>query len=127
MANLIQPSALTYYAASWLSDNIKLVLLSAAYVYSAAHANLSDIASGVVATSGNLASKSNTAGLLKAANVTFAALTGAVITQAWLYKDTGTAATSTLLIYINQGVGLPLTPTGADEIVEWSAQGIAQL
>ena len=127
MANMIQPSALTYYAASWLSDNIKLVLLSAAYVYSASHANLSDIASGVVATSGNLASKSNTAGLLKAANVTFSALTGAAITQAWLYKDTGTAGTSTLLIYINQGVGLPLTPTGADEIVEWSAQGIAQL
>ena len=106
-------------AEQWLSDNIKLVLLSAAYVYSPSHANLSDIAAGIVATSGNLASKTNTGGLLDAANITFAGLTGAVATQAWLYKDTGTAGTSTLLIYINQGVGLPLTPTGADEIVEW--------
>lgn len=127
MANLIQPSALTYYAASWLADNIKLALLSAAYTYSAAHANLSDISAGTVATSTNLASKTNAGGLLSAANVTFAALTGAVVTQAWIYKDTGTPSTSTLLIYINQGIGLPLTPTGVDELVEWPLPGIAQL
>lgn len=128
MANLIQPSAFTYYAATWLTDNIKLVLLKAGYVYSASHANLSDVPGGdVVATSGNLSSKTNVGGLLRAANLPFSALAGSQITQAWLYKDTGTPSTSTLLIYIDQGIGLPITPTGADELVEWNAAGIAQL
>ncbi len=98
MSNVVSNSYKQYLAASWLTDNIKLVLLSSAYVYSSAHANLSDIAAGIVATSGNLASKTSAGGLLIAANVVFAALTGAAVTQMWIYHDTGTAGTSTLEI-----------------------------
>jgi hypothetical protein len=127
MANLLSSAFKAYLAASWLTDNIKVVLLSSAYVYSSAHANLSDIAAGIVATSGNLASKTNTGGLLDAANLTFGALTGAQVTQLWIYHDTGVAGTSTLEIYINVGVNLPFTPDGTDRTLEWPSPGIAQL
>ncbi len=115
-----------YLAAVFTSDNMKVVLLSASYVYSTAHANLSDL-TGIVATSGNLSGKSATGGLLKANNVTFSALTGAAVTQAWLYHDTGTSSTSTLAVYIDQAIGLTLTPNGTDVVLEWNPLGIAQL
>lgn len=127
MANLLSAGFKQYLAAVWLTDNIKVVLLSSAYVYSSAHVYLSDIAAGTVATSGNLASKTIVGGLLDAADVLFAALTGAAVTQMWIYKDTGVAGTSTLEIYINQGVNLPFTPDGTDRTIEWPAPGIAQL
>jgi len=127
LPNLLSAGFKQYLAAAWLTDNIKLVLLSSAYVYSSAHVNLSDIAAGIVATSGNLTGKTNTGGLLDADNVLFAALTGAQVTQMWLYHDTGVAGTSTLEIYINQGVNLPFTPDGSDRTIEWPSPGIAQL
>lgn len=127
--SLIQPYALQVYNfAAWGSDSIKLVLLTAGYSYSAAHHNLSDISGGeIVATSANLSGLANILGVLSAANYTFLALTGSVVTQAWLYKDTGTAGTSTLLVFINSGIGLPYTPSGLDCVVEWAPQGIYSL
>lgn len=127
MANLLSAGFKQYLAAAWLTDNIKVVLLSSAYVYSSAHVNLSDITTGIVATSGNLASKTNAGGLLGAANLVFTALTGAAVTQMWIYKDTGVAGTSTLELYINQAVNLPFTPDGTDRTIEWPSPGIAQL
>jgi hypothetical protein len=124
--NLLSASYKQYLAGVFLTDNMKVVLLSAAYVYSAAHANLSDL-SGIVATSGNLAGKSSTGGLLKANNVTFTALSGAAVTQFWLYRNTGVAGTSTLAIYFDQALGLVFTPNGTDAVLEWSPAGIAQL
>ncbi len=126
VANTFSSAYKEYLAAAFLTDNMKIVLLSATYVYSTAHANKSDL-SGIVATSGNLSGKSATGGLLKANNVTFTALTGAPVTQAWLYHDTGVAGTSTLAIYIDQAIGLTLTPNGSDAVLEWNPLGIAQL
>lgn len=127
MANLIQPYAKqSFDFSSWPGASIKVALLSAGYTYSAAHHNLSDIGS-IVATSGNLSSLANVLGALDAADYTFTALTGAVVTQCWLYLDTGTPSTSTLLIYINQGIGLPYTPNGTDLQIEWMPQGIGSL
>lgn len=129
MSNLIQPFALQAYDFSvWGGSAIKLVLLSAGYSYSASHHNLSDITSGdIVATSANLSSLANVLGVLSAANYRFTALTGSPVTQAWLYFDTGTPSSSTLLVYINQGIGLPFTPNGTDLEVEWMPAGIAAL
>lgn len=128
MPNVLSNAFKQYLAAAWLTDNIKLVLIDAGYTYSSAHANLSDVPSGDrVATSGNLTGKGNTNGLLTADNVVFSALTGNAVTQMWLYKDTGVAATSTLEIYINQAVNLPFTPDGTDRTIEWPLPGIAQL
>ncbi len=124
--NVMSSAYKQYLAGAFLTDNMKVVLLSSAYVYSTVHANLSDV-TGIVATSGNLAGKTAAGGLLKASNVTFSALTGAAVTQFWLYRDTGVAGTSTLAIYFDQAVGLVLTPSGIDVVLEWSPAGIAQL
>src|ERR1700741_335877 len=87
----------------WSNDNIKTVLVDAAdyTVNLSTHQFLSDIASGGrVATSGNLASKTSTAGVADAADVTFTAVTGDPSEILVIYKDTGSAATSNLIAYI---------------------------
>jgi hypothetical protein len=109
-------------AVSWSSDNIKVVLVDAAdyTVNLTTHEFLSDVASGGrVATSGNLASKTTTAGVADAADVTFTAVTGDQSEALVIYKDTGSAATSPLIAYIDTATGLPVTPNGADITVTW--------
>lgn len=109
-------------AVSWSSDNIKTVLVDAAdyTVNLTTHEFLSDVASGGrVATSGNLASKTTTAGVADAADVVFSAVTGDQSEALVIYKDTGSAATSPLIAYIDTATGLPVTPNGADVTVTW--------
>jgi len=109
-------------AISWSSDNIKVVLVDAAdyTVNLSTHEFLSDVASGGrVATSGNLASKTTIAGVADAADVTFTAVTGDQSEALVIYKDTGSAATSPLIAYIDTATGLPVTPNGADITVTW--------
>lgn len=107
---------------SWNADNIKVVLVDAAdyTVNLSTHEFLSDVTSGGrVATSGNLASKTTTAGVADAADVTFSAVTGDVSEALVIYKDTGSAATSPLIAYIDTATGLPVTPNGGDITVVW--------
>lgn len=109
-------------AISWSSDDIKVVLVDAAdyTVNLSTHEFLSDVTSGGrVATSGNLASKTTTAGVADAADVTFSAVTGDVSEALVIYKDTGSAATSPLIAYIDTATGLPVTPNGGDITVVW--------
>lgn len=127
MANLLSAGFKQYLAAAWLTDTIKVVLIDATYVYSSTHANLSDVGAGSRVATATLTGKGNTGGVLSAANTPFPALTGNTVTQMWIYKDTGVAGTSTLEIYINMAVNLPLTPTGVDEEIDWNAAGIAAL
>lgn len=105
-----------------LTDNIKAVLVDQGLytVNLATDEFLSDIAAGArISTSGNLASKTSTAGVFDAADVTFTAVTGASIEHIVLYKDTGVAATSSLIAYIDSATGLPVTPSGGDILVTW--------
>ncbi len=109
-------------AIAYASDNIKVVLVDAAdyTVNLSTHEFLSDIiVGGRVATSGNLASKTTTAGVADAADVTFTAVTGDQSEALVIYKDTGSAATSPLIAYIDTATGLPVTPNGADITVTW--------
>lgn len=113
-------------AISWSSDNIKVVLVDAAdYTVSIdTHEFLSDVASGGrVATSGNLGTKTVTLGVADAADVTFTAVTGDQSEALVIYKDTGSAATSPLIAYIDTATGLPVTPNGADITVTWDNGG----
>lgn len=103
-------------------DNIKAVLVDAAdyTVNLATHAFLSDIpAPARVSTSANLTGKTTTAGVCDADNVTFAAVTGDPSEVLVIYKDTGSAATSQLIAYIDTATGLPVTPNGGDITVTW--------
>lgn len=107
---------------SWSSDDIKVVLVDAAdYTVSiSTHEFLSDVtAGGRVATSGNLASKTTTAGVADAADVTFSAVTGDPSEALIIYKDTGNASTSPLIAYIDTATGLPVTPNGGDITIVW--------
>ncbi|MGH7866810.1 MAG: hypothetical protein ACREP9_04025 [Candidatus Dormibacteraceae bacterium] len=107
---------------AWLTDDIKVVLVDGAdyTVNLGTHEFLSDVASGGrVATSGNLASKSSTAGVADAADVTLTGVSGDQSEAVVIYKDTGSAATSPLIAYIDTATGLPVTPNSADINIAW--------
>lgn len=102
---------------AFLSDTIKFVLVDAASYTPAPTTDefLSDITSGArVAISPALASKSSTLGVANGATVTLTAVTGAQCSYVVMFKDTGSAATSPLLILWDTATGLPITPNGGD-------------
>lgn len=106
----------------WDTDAIKAVLVdTGAYTVNlSTHTFLSDIAVGArIATSANLGTKTVTSGVADAADVSFTAVTGASVEAIVLYKDTGSAATSRLIAYIDTATGLPVTPNGGDINIAW--------
>jgi len=104
----------------WLTDNIKCILVNGYTVNLSLHEFLSDVPGGnITATSPNLATKTSTGGVADAADVTFSAVVGPASQQVIIYKDTGSAATSPLIAYIDTALGLPVTPGGGDIIVQW--------
>ena len=103
------------------SDTIKASLLSSSYT-----ANLSTdefwstISANLLNTSQTLASKSVTAGVFDAADVTFTAVTsGSTAKAIVIWKDTGTPSTSPLLVYIDTITGFPLATNGGDITITW--------
>jgi hypothetical protein len=121
MANAWYSTGLKAFAdgdVDWLSDNIKFVLVDGALhtPNTSTHDFLDDVASGArVATSGNLASKTSTGGVLDAADITFSAVAaGGACEYLICYKDSGAAATSQLLFLIDTATNLPVTPNGGD-------------
>ncbi|MEE3066557.1 MAG: hypothetical protein VYA67_21885 [Actinomycetota bacterium] len=102
---------------SWNSDNIKAVLVDVAD-YTVAidtHEFLSDITGAArVATSANMASKTTTLGVADCDDFAFTSVTGDPSEALVFYKDTGSAATSPLIAYIDSATGLPVTPNGGD-------------
>jgi hypothetical protein len=105
----------------WDTDDIKVCLVDTGTytVNLATHEDLADV-TGIVATSGNLVSKTVTAGVADAADVTFTAVSGSSVEALVIYQDTGVAATSRLIAYIDTGTGLPVTPNGGDITIQWS-------
>jgi hypothetical protein len=136
MANALYPTfkvyALTTAAGPDLDNasvNVKAALIDlGTYTYNAAHDFLDDI-SGIVATSGNLASKTVSAtAAFDSADFTFTAATGATAEALILYIDSGSAATSRLIAYFDTGVtGLPVTPNGGDINVTVNGSGFFTL
>lgn len=107
---------------SWNSNNIKVVLVSASYTFSAAHQYLSSVPGGArVATSANLVSKTTTGGVADAADISFPSVTGAPVVAAVIYQDTGTEGTSRLIAYIDTATGLPVTPNGGPINITWNS------
>lgn len=103
-----------------IDDNIKCVLVDTG-TYSVsidAHDFHNDL-SGIVATSGNLASKTSALGVFDAADVTFSSVSGATVEAIVIYRDSGSSASSELIAYIDTGTGLPVTPNGGDITVAW--------
>ena len=112
-----------------LTGTVKVALVdTGVYTYSAAHQFLTSL-TGVVGTAGTIgATKSVTNGVFDGADVTFTAVTGNSVEALVIYVDTGVAATSPLVAYIDTAVtGLPVTPNGGDISITWNASGIFAL
>ena len=107
------------------TDNFRCVLIdTGVYTYSAAHEDHADL-TGIVDTSGNLASLTITGGVFDAADITFSAVSGNSVEAIILYHWTGSSATSKLLLYLDTGItGIPVTPNGGDIIIAWNGSGI---
>lgn len=110
------------------SVNLKIVALDATHVDDVAHDFLDDISGGdIVATSGNLASKTITDGTFDAADVSLGSpSSGGPITQFWLYYDSGSAATSLLIYYWDEdaaGSAISITPNSEEITVQVNASG----
>lgn len=110
-------------------DTIKVALVdTGTYTYSSAHEFYSSVSSAVVGTPQTLASKTVTTGTFDAADVTFTSVSGVSVEALVIYKDTGTAATSSLIAYIDTvASGLPVTPNGGNITITWNASGIFAL
>lgn len=107
---------------AWDTDNIKVSLVDTGTytVVIDTHEFYSDL-SGVVADSGNLASKTVALGVADAADVTFSSVTGSSAEALVIWKDTGVASTSPLIAYIDTATNLPVTPNGGDITVAWDS------
>lgn len=109
----------------WDTDDVRAILVDTGTytVNLATHDFLDDIGSGArIAVSSALASKTVTAGVADAADVTFTSVTGASVEAIVIYKHTGTDSTSRLICYIDTASsGLPVTPNGGDITVQFDS------
>lgn len=106
----------------WSADTIKAALVdTGTYTFSQSHQYYSSVSSAVVGTPATLASKTSTSGVADAADVTYSAVSGSTVEALVLYKDTGNAATSPLIAYIDTATGLPVTPNGGDISIAWDS------
>jgi hypothetical protein len=100
--NVVRPEALKMFADAdidWLVHTIKLVFIDATYVYDEAHDFLADVAAPDRVYTHTLTGKTSTDGICAAATDIVAMPAGNEITQAWVYRDTGSDATSPLIAY----------------------------
>jgi hypothetical protein len=111
------------------AGTVKVALVdTGVYTYSSADQFYSSVTSAAVGTPQTIGSKTFTNGVFDGADVTFTAVTGSSVEALVLYIDTGSAATSPLVAYIDTSVtGLPVTPNGGDIAITWNASGIFAL
>jgi hypothetical protein len=132
MANAIYPKAKEKFLDALIdipSDTIKIALIdTGTYTYNSADEFWSSASSAIVGTAETLASKTITSGVFDAADVTFTSVSGVSAEALIIYKDTGSAATSPLIMYIDVAAsGLPVTPNGNNIDVQFNASGIFAL
>jgi len=133
MANAIYPlykqALLDASANVDLNDStVKVALIdTGVYPYTSTDEFYSSV-SGVVGTPQTINNTTVALGLFDGDNVTYTAVTGNSAEALLIYIDTGSAATSRLVAWIDTSVtGLPVTPNGGDISITWNASGIFQL
>lgn len=134
MANALYPKwkeqLLQFTANNNLSaGTVKVALIdTGTYTYNSANQFWSSASSASVGTPQTIGSKTFTNGVFDGGDVTFTAVTGNSVEALIIYIDTGNAATSPLVAYIDTSVtGLPVTPNGGDISITWNASGIFAL
>lgn len=114
----------------WDTDTVTALLTNALYTPSIdSDEFLSDIPSGARAVSVDLTGLSISFGaVVPTLTVTFPPVSGADVTRLVLYKNTGVAATSPLLVLFEDFTsGMPLTPNGDGVLLTLNPAGIFQL
>lgn len=111
------------------SGTVKVALVdTGTYTYSSSDQFYSSVSSAVVGTPQTIGSKTFTNGTFDGADVTYTAVSGSTVEALVIYIDTGVAATSPLVAYIDSSVtGMPVTPNGGDITITWNASGIFSL
>lgn len=100
------------------SDTIKIALVdTGTYTYSSSHEFFSSV-TGVVGTPVTLSNKSVANGIFDADDATFSAVSGNSVEAVVIYKDTGNAATSPLIIFID---GISVTPNGGSITIQFDS------
>lgn len=108
----------------WDANDIRLILIDEAddTIDLAADEDLADRAAPArVSTSGAFGSKTTTAGVADAADVTLTSVTGDVSESIDIYQHTGTESTSLLIANIDTATGLPVTPNGGNITIQWDS------
>jgi hypothetical protein len=109
------------------SGNVYATLVTSAYTYSATHQFRSDVAAGTqVDSAAALASPTFANGQFGASNLTWSAVAaGTTFNAVIIWVNTGVAATSPLVAYIDTiAAGLPALSNGGDLVANWSGTGI---
>lgn len=109
----------------WDADTIKLIFVDHTDDTPVPSTDdfLDDIVAGArVATSAAFASKTTTAGVADAADITLSSVSGDQFESIVIYDDTpATEAAKDLIAFIDTATGLPTTPNGGDITVAWDA------
>lgn len=108
----------------WDANDIRLIAIDEAddTIDLAADDFLDDRAApSRVATSGAFASKTKTAGVADAADVTLSTVSGDQFESIDIYKHTGTESTSNMIANIDTATGLPCTPNGGNINIVWDS------
>ena len=105
----------------WVTDTIKVMLVKNTYPQNLSTDEfLDDVEAYRLNTDQTLSGKSITNGVFDAADPTWTAVTAGDTSEGVvIYKDTGSAATSPLLIYIDSITGFPLATNGGDITAAW--------
>lgn len=106
---------------NFLTDTIKVALVKNDYPQNLSTDEFySDISAYVIGTPQTLTGKSVTSGVFDAADPTWALIaSGYTFEAVVIYKDTGVAGTSPLLLYIDTIAGFPVASNGGDIVVQW--------
>jgi hypothetical protein len=134
MANALYPAAKEGFltgAIDWDTAVFKVALVRA-YTYDSTDVTVADVTSGggvIAATSGALASKTFTGGVVDAADITFTAVTenaaahGLLIFQASAVTGGADVAAGSqrVVAWLDSGTLLPVAPNGGDVIVSWDS------
>jgi hypothetical protein len=99
-----------------LVHDIRCVLLTSGYTFSAAHQYATSLGANRVGTPQTLANKSTTDGVFDADDAVFSSVTGSACTAIALYRHVTNDADSPLLAYID---GISVTPNGGNITVQW--------
>ena len=126
MANGIYAKAFEAFLSAGInlvSDDIRVMAVdSTSYTPNlTSHQYKSSVPSGaIIATSGALTTKSVTAGVFDADDVTLSSVTGAQFEFLIFFKNTGSDSTAALIYCMDTATGLPATPGGGNITLTWS-------